>query len=372
MIIFRYLSKEVLATLLATTLILLIIFITNQFVHYLSDAADGKITTESVMKVMSLQVPLLLGYLLPLSLFLGLLLTLGRFCVDHEMVVLSSCGVSRTQIVMMVMTLALFIMGIVAWLMLSVEPKMQYYRAAILTNAVATSTLGKILPGRFQPIGDSGRVFYAANIAKHHGGMGQVFLAQKTETAGAERWDLVSADEAYDMNSKENGHFILFKNGVRYVGAPGQLKFDIVKFDEYGIRLYMPPEDFAARVEALPTHKLWLRAQTDRKADAELQWRIALPLSVIAFALLAVPLSQVNPRKGKFAQMLPAILIYIVYANLMFVGRAWLEKGVINRHWGLWWIDALLVILALILLFVQSAWWQQLRALRRRRQYAHS
>src|SRR3990167_802916 len=105
-IIFRYFSKEVLATLLATTLILLIIFITNQFVHYLSDAADGKITTQAVMKVMSLQVPLLLGYLLPLSLFLGLLLTLGRLYVDHEMVVLSSCGVSRAQVIVMVMWLA--------------------------------------------------------------------------------------------------------------------------------------------------------------------------------------------------------------------------------------------------------------------------
>jgi lipopolysaccharide export system permease protein len=370
-IIFRYLSKEVLATLLATTLILLIIFISNQFVHYLSDAADGKITTQAVMKVMSLQVPLLLGYLLPLSLFLGLLLTLGRLCVDHEMVVLSSCGVSRTQLVTMIMMLATLVTGVVAWLMLSVEPKMQYYRAEILTNALATSTLGKIMPGRFQQIGDSGRVFYAASIGKHREPMGQVFLAEKQSTAGAERWDLVSADQANDMNTAKNGHFILFKNGFRYVGAPGQVKFDIVKFDQYGIRLYMPPEDFAARVEAMPTMQLWHQTRNDRKADAEFQWRIALPISVLVFALLAVPLSHVNPRKGKFAQMLPAILIYIVYANFMFVGRAWLEKGIVNRHFGLWWVDALLFVLALILLFVQSSWWQRLRALNRRRRYAH-
>lgn len=371
MIIFRYLSKEVLATLLATTLILLIIFISNQFVHYLSDAADGKVTTQAVMKVMSLQVPLLLGYLLPLSLFLGLLLTLGRLCVDHEMVVLFSCGVSRAQLIAMVMTLATLVTGVVAWLMLSVEPKMQYYRAEILTNALATSTMGKIIPGRFQQLGDSGRVFYAAGVGKHHQTMGQVFLAQKLVTGGAERWDVVSADRADDMNTAKNGHFILFKNGIRYVGSPGQLKFDIVKFDRYGIRLYMPPENFAARVEAMPTKQLWHQRRTDRKADAEFQWRIALPLSVLVFALLAVPLSHVNPRKGKFAQMLPAILIYIVYANFMFVGRAWFEKGIINQHLGLWWIDVLLFLLALLLLFIQSSWWQRLRALNRRRRYAH-
>lgn len=355
MIIFRYLCKEVFATLLATTLILLIIFITNQFVHYLNDAASGKITIQAVMEVMTLQVPLFLGYLLPLSLFLGILLTLGRFYVDHEMVVLSACGVSRAQLVTMVMLLASLVMGAVGWLMLTVEPRMQWYQAKILENAVATASLDKILPGRFQTLGNDGRVFYAGKVSKHHDEMDDVFLAQSTTTKdGSVSWDVVNATKATQLNTKMDGRFVLFKQGIRYVGVPGQLKYHVAKFGTYGIRLTSPITNMGGRVQAMPTSKLWDLRKTDLKAAAEFQWRVAMPLSVLAFALLAVPLSQVNPRKGKFAQMLPAVLIYIVYANLMFAGRAWIEKGVISQDIGLWWINGSLFLLAVVLLVVQK------------------
>ena len=190
MIIFRYLCKEILGTLLATTLFLLIIFITNQFVHYLNDAAAGKITVKVVMEIMSLQVPLLLGYLIPLGLFLGGLLALGRMTVDHELVVLGACGVSRIKIVKMIMALALAVTIIVAWLMLWVEPRMQWYQGKILTDAVMQSSLTKIIPGRFQTLSDNGRfleVFYARGVNKHQQQMTHVFLAKTDLSKGPQK-----------------------------------------------------------------------------------------------------------------------------------------------------------------------------------------
>lgn len=368
MIIFRYLCKEILGTLLATTLLLLIIFITNQFVHYLNDAAAGKITVKAVMEVMLLQVPLLLGYLIPLSLFLGGLLALGRMTVDHELVVLEACGVSRVKIVKMIMALALVVAIIVAWLMLWVEPKMQWYQGKILTDAVEKSSLTKIIPGRFQTLRDSGRffeVFYAGGIDKHQQRMTNVFLAKIDPNKGSKAsFDLILADEAGEFDKAGVGRFILFKNGFRYVGTPGKLNYDIVKFNDYGIRLASPPNNIDERIEAMPTTKLWKLPKKNLKAAAELQWRIAMPLSVLVFALLLVPLSEANPRKGKFSQILPAILIYIIYANLMFLGRAWVVKGVINSIIGLWWIHTLLALVGIIFLFFQSQWWSHFRVRR--------
>ena len=88
MIIFRYLCRELFSHLLAITVVLLMILITNQFVHYLKGAASGEITMTAVIQMVSLQVPLLLGYLLPLALYLSILIAYGRLHVDHEMVVL--------------------------------------------------------------------------------------------------------------------------------------------------------------------------------------------------------------------------------------------------------------------------------------------
>lgn len=361
MIVFCYLSKEILSTLLATTLILLIIFITNQFVHYLNDAAAGRITVKAVMEIMSLQVPLLLGYLLPLSLFLGGLLALGRMSADHEVVVLTVCGVSRAQIVVMVMILATFITLIVAWLMLSVEPHMERYRAKILNEALETASLEKIIPGRFQTFGNDDKVFYAGSVNNHHRKMTNVFLAENEQTVrGKEQWRLVSAAEAGE-HKEFNSSFILFKNGFRYVSMLGDLKFDVVKFSQYGIRFDSPQTSISGKVQSMSMTKLWQLSKTDSKAAAELQWRLAIPISVWIFALLVVPLSEASPRKGKFAQMLPAILIYIVYANLMFLGRVWIEKGMIGSTVGLEWVNGFLLLLACALFFFQSHWWSQHR-----------
>ena len=362
MIIFRYLSKEIFSTLLATTLILLIIFIINQFIHYLNDAAVGKITIEAVMKVMSFQVPLLLGYLLPLGLFLGGLLALSRMAVDHEMVILIACGVSRIQIIGMLMVLATFIGIVVAWLMLSVEPKMQWYRVKILRDAVEKSSLEKILPGRFQLIGNDGRVFYANMVNDHHQNILKVFLAQPHISKGKNYWDLIFADQAKEVNTIKGEHFILFKNGFRYMGIPGELQYDIMKFGEYGVRLIPPTiNNIAGCTDAMLTVKLWHLRNTDLGAVAELQWRIAIPLSVWIFALLIVPLSEVNPRKGKVAQILMAVLIYIGYVNFMFLSRTWIKEGIVNQYIGLWWILIFLFLLAIGLLFFQSHLWYQFR-----------
>ncbi|QTS84069.1 LPS export ABC transporter permease LptF [Coxiella endosymbiont of Amblyomma nuttalli] len=368
MIIFRYLCKEILGTLLATTLILLIIFMMNQFVHYFNDAAAGKITVKAVMEVMSLQVPLLLGYLIPLGLFFGGLLALGRMMVDHELVVLRACGVSRMKIVKMIMMLALLVTIIVAWLMLWVEPRIQWYQGKILTDAVTRASLTKIIPGRFQIFGNSNRffeVFYAGGIDKHQKRMINIFLAKTDTKKGYQTFfDLILASEACELDKAGDGHFIFLKNGFRYIGTPGKLNYDVMKFNDYGIRLTPLSSSIDVRIEAMQTTMLWKLRKKNLKAAAELQWRIAMPVSVLAFALLIVPLSELKAHKWKFAQMLPAILIYIIYANLMFLGRVWIIKGVVNPVIGLWWVHVLLGLIAVIFLFLQSQWWLRFRVKR--------
>ncbi|MCX7125767.1 MAG: LptF/LptG family permease, partial [Gammaproteobacteria bacterium] len=125
MIIFRYLTKEILATLIAATLLLLVIFVTNQSLQFLDRAALGQIPATEILRVITLQIPLLLPYVLPLGLYLGVLLTLGRLHLDSEMTVLSACGVSRLKVTGMVLVVATFVALIIAWLMASVVPRAQ-------------------------------------------------------------------------------------------------------------------------------------------------------------------------------------------------------------------------------------------------------
>ena len=77
---------------------------------------------------------------------------------------------------------------------------------------------------------------------------------------------------------------------------------------------------------------------------------MAMPVSVLVLALLAFPLSRVNPRRGKFSQLLPAILLYILYGNLLFLGRAWVRKGILSFDVGMWWVHGLMLLIAIGLL----------------------
>ena len=120
-------------------------------------------------------------------------------------------------------------------------------------------------------------------------------------------------------------------------------------FDSYGIRLTPSTWHLNDWPFTASTRELW-HERANRRAAAMLQWRLAMPISVFLFVLLAVPLSEIRPRQGKFAKFIPAILIYIAYADLMFMGRAWIEKGTISPALGLWWIHGGALLIALLLI----------------------
>jgi lipopolysaccharide export system permease protein len=105
-IIFRYLLKEVAKTQLAVFVVLMTIFISQKFVRVLGDASEGSIPGQLVMTFIALKIPDLASFILPLSLFLGVLLAYGRIYADSEMTVLHACGVSEWYVVRVTLVLA--------------------------------------------------------------------------------------------------------------------------------------------------------------------------------------------------------------------------------------------------------------------------
>jgi lipopolysaccharide export system permease protein len=196
MIIFRYIFREIYSYLLAITSVLLIIFITNQFERYLHNAALGNITMLAVMKVMMLQVPLLIAYLLPLGFYLAVLLAFGRMYIDNEMTVLAACGVSRAKLLSYVLFFAIILSIFVAWLMLWVEPIIEEYQGRLIQNAFASATVSKIIPMQFQHLGKQG-VIYAEGVNRSDNTLHQVFFAfGRKDKSGATTWDVTNAGKS--------------------------------------------------------------------------------------------------------------------------------------------------------------------------------
>jgi lipopolysaccharide export system permease protein len=336
----------------AVTSVLVLIFMCNQFVHYLGDAAIGRLTPQAVLEMMCIQVPLLLGFMLPLGLFLGMLLTYGRLYVDNEMTVFFACGITRAQVLSMNMKFALIITTLIAALMFWVVPKMAWYRNHIIARAAISSPLEKISSGQFQALGDRW-ILYVENMSRDRNRVQNVFVAEVPHLENKPQQypslNVVIARQAFQKTDPVTKNtFLVLSNGYRYIGTPGKNNYQIAQFAEYGIRFPDKPISIVKQEEVMSLKELWHEPKTNLLAAAELQWRLSMPISAFILALFAVPLSQVKPRQGRFAQLLPAIIIYIAYINLLFLGQAWIQKGHISASVGMWWIHGLMLLLAVI------------------------
>jgi lipopolysaccharide export system permease protein len=153
----------------------------------------------------------------------------------------------------------------------------------------------------------------------------------------------------------DGSRYLILENGYRYDGKPGQADYRAIQYDRYGVLL--PKPEVAGELterEGIPTAQLI--GSNNLRYQAELQWRLSIPLLVFVVTVLAVPLSRVNPRQGRFLKLLPAILLYMSYLALLIAMRGQLDKGRLPPALGLWWVHGLFLGIGLLLLY-----WEPLR-----------
>ena len=350
-LIFRYLFKEIFITLVALTTILLFIFMSNQFVQYLNRAVGGQIPAVMLMKLMMIELPTLMGLLVPLGFYVAILVAYGRLYADSEMTVLQACGYGPTQLFWHTLTMAILVAGLVALIMLWLSPFVAADRAKILRATGVQTLIQTITPGRFQSVSSGRQVFYVESMNRAHTVGKNIFLARLLQKNGQSRWDVVWAEQAYaETDPKTFEDYVVLRNGKEYEGLPGHADYRVAEFERYQARLPHPKVEIKDDLRTEGTLSLWPKQYTNRKIAAELQWRFSVPLMVLTLTMVGVPLCRVNPRSGKYAKLLPAIVFYIFYANFIFVARDWFVAGKTPAFLGMWWIHLLAAVFGLVLL----------------------
>jgi len=366
LIVFRYLSREVLVTLSAVSAVLLVIIMSGRFIKYLAQAAQGVLDPGVLFLIMGYRIPGFLQLILPLGLFLGFLLAYGRLYLDSEMTVLSATGVSQQRLTAYSMAPALIVALLVGWLSLGLAPQGVASVARILNEQDALTELDTLVPGRFQSLRDGSRVTYSQELSADRSELRGVFMSEKRfSTDGrSERGITVLVAESGRQEIQDDGsRYLILENGYRYDGEPGEADYRAIQYDTYGVLLPKPEVAIeASEREATPTRELL--GSSDPRMQAELQWRLSLPLLVFIVTLLAVPLSKVNPRQGRFLKLLPAIFLYMAYLGLLIAARGALDKGRLPAALGLWWVHGIFLAIGLALLYWErlSLWWASRRA----------
>jgi lipopolysaccharide export system permease protein len=254
-----------------------------------------------------------------------------------------ACGVGPRTMYVPVSILTVIVTVALAGLTLYVGPNAIARTLALRSTALQQGQFAPIAPGRFRTFGGSDVVVYAENVGED-GTLTNVFVERERDG----RVEVALAQRAkHTVGADGMAHTITLYDGERFEGVPGSPRFRIMRFTENTIPVEVPKlSSTVARLEAMPTGALLQSNEPDVRA--ELHWRVAMPVMCLVLTLIAVPLSRLRPREGRYARVALAVIIYFVYIQFISAAKVWLARGTVPEWLGLWWVHVLVAGLALL------------------------
>lgn len=344
MIFHRALLREFAGLAGAVFMTLFAIALTTRLIRLLGQAAGGRIPTDAVVAFLGFFSLGALPVLLSLTMFISVLLTLTRSWRDSEMVIWFSAGQPLTAWLRPVLLFALPQIAVIAALSLFISPWAAQMAAQYATRLDARDDVSRVTPGVFGETSSRDRVFFVESISGDSSAVQNVFVSSVHQSKSG-----VSMSRTGRTETAPNGdRFIVLEQGRRYEGAPGDEEYRVMEFERYAARIQ------AKEGEApQPTHKTlptWALIKDPSSANmGELLFRFGVPLSATVLVLMAIPMSFVNPRAGRSANLLFALLTYIVYSNLLSVSQARVAQGRMDFSVGFWLVHALMIALLVVM-----------------------
>lgn len=326
--------------------ILLGIVVISQLIRLLSDAVNGKLAVDGVLALLGFAAMNYLPVLLSISLFISILLTLSRCYRDSEMVVWFCAGIGLTRWIRPVMWYALPVVALIALLSLVLSPWSLQKSDEFKHKLESRDDVASATPGLFRESKQADRVYFIENASPGSNRVGNVFV-QSVQNG---KLGTMVAHNGVQETMPNGDRFLVLLNGTRYEGVPGQRDYRIVEFERYAIRIDSTPVKQALPyARTMSTPELW-RNRTSWNLS-ELEWRLGLPISAAILALLAITLSFVNPRAGRSLNLVLAIVLYMVYSNMISVTNSWVGQGKLSPGIGLWGIHALMLAVTALMFY---------------------
>lgn len=357
MIITRYLVRETFKSQLAILFILLLIFFCQKLVRILGAAVDGDIPTNLVLSLLGLGVPEMAQLILPLSLFLGLLMTLSRMYTESEITVMHACGLGKSVLIRAALVLSLITAIVAAVNVVWLSPWSSRHQDLVMSEAKANPSMAALVEGQFKPAENGNSVLFVGNVKDK--GFEHVFLAQLKPNGNA-RPSVVIADRGHMTQRPDGSQLVMLDKGTRYEGTALLRDFRITDFTQYQAVIgHRAVAVDSTDAEQMTLHQLWRSPEPE--ARAELHWRLTLVVSVLIMAMMVVPLSVVNPRQGRVLSMLPAMLLYLIFFLLQTSLRSNGAKGKLDPMLWMWLTNVAYLALALVLNLWDSVLARRLR-----------
>lgn len=353
MILRRYLLRELASPFAVVCGSLLLVFTGFTSARFLSEAASGALSGSLAAVLIGLKLFISLDAIVPMALLLSVALGLGRLQRDHETTALAACGIGERWLFTAVLWLALPVAAVVATASLLVRPQLYENVYRLEAGAERRFDLTRLPPGRFYADFAGGLVMFSE--AADDDDRLQVFTHADT---GSQADSVVFAERARQHIDADGRQVVEFVNGHYYQLDPAtgdSLGSDMV-ISYRTLALRLGEEQATVRKRRKATANGELAASSNPEDTAELQWRIAAPVSTVLLGLLGVPISRMPPRRSRSSKLTAGLFGCIVYYNLLAVAMDAVENGELSV-----WPGVLLVPLLGCAVLAALVWLPQLR-----------
>ena len=314
--------KEVSRSFGATLVVILTIVMTMMLIRTLGLAAGGSVSPQDVVMVLGYTALGQLPTMLALSLFVAVVISLGRMYRDSEMAIWFSSGVGLQRFIAPVLATAWPVLAAVAALVVFVWPWGNQKMGELRSRYEQRSDLSRVAPGSFQSSADGSRVFFIEREGDVTSVGRNVFLlsrkdeveavttarAGRIETEGEDRVLVLDSGHRNELNAQTGEHSLMSFDSFRTLVDPGKV-----------------PANQKASPKSSPT--MDLLTQPNPVNLGELAWRFGLLLGAANLTLLGIGTAATNPRRASNWNLLFALLTFVVYFNLVNLSQAWIAAG---------------------------------------------
>ena len=358
----RYVAKEILLPFLAGVLFLTQLLVATQLLGQAQVLFGSGVSFLDVARVVVALLPHLLGYVIPIAFLLGAVLGIGRLAEDREVIALGAAGISPSRLVRVPLAIGVATAAVGLWLSTTAEPSGLAAVRVQLNEIVKRNVSNDIRPGTFYDQ-IPGYTLYAERVRR--GRWQNVLISDRTDPsapvlalAGSGRLEPVGAGQEMEL--------VLDGGEVhREDAASGEYASARFRHAEVMIGLGTALTDrnaFSRSSREMTIAGMQARASAARaRGDVReaLRWegyvhrRIASPLAVIPFALLAVPLGAWR-RTGRAFAFGATLVTVIAHYVLMRGGEVLAQRGALPPALALELPTVVLGTLGLALVVVQA------------------
>ena len=337
-ILLKSLNFEVLLSTIGVLLIFFFLVVSSRFVGYFEQASEGLIDPSLVFKVVFLRFPDFITLLLPLSFFLGVIITVSRLYSDREIFGYLAGGLSENDLVKYLFPQAMFFFLITLSLSIFLAPYTKELSKEILSLDTIQEQFESVQPKELFSFNENDGFIHVEN--KENNILAEVIIFIQNDDYSS----LIIAENLIheDLSSKTN---LDFKDGVLYQDIFNQNSSFVSYFGE----LSVPINNSKNTISGLSLSKLF--DFSIKSSKSQTQWNLSIPLTIFVLLIYAVNFSKVEPRQGRFSVLVPSIFIYILYLSLLILARDSFDEGSIASQNYIWYVHLIFLLFAIFLLF---------------------